>query len=52
VLLHEYEVARTEMQLDDPALASVARASISGAGAPAELKASALRSIDAWLEAE
>jgi adenosine deaminase len=52
VLLHEYEVARTEMQLDDAALASVARASISGAGAPAELKAAALRSIDAWLAAE
>jgi hypothetical protein len=37
------------MQLDDAALASVARASISGSGASPELKASALRSIDAWL---
>ncbi len=49
MLLHEYEVARTEMGLDDAALASVARASITGSGAPAELKASALRSIDDWL---
>ena len=49
VLLHEYELARTEMGLDDDALASVARASISGSGAPAGLKASALRSIDDWL---
>ena len=32
VLLHEYELARTEMGLDDAALASVARASISGIG--------------------
>jgi len=49
VLLHEYELARTEMGLDDAALASVARASISGSGAPDALKASALRSIDDWL---
>jgi adenosine deaminase len=49
VLLHEYELARTEMGLDDDALASVARASISGSGAPDELKATALRSIDDWL---
>jgi adenosine deaminase len=49
VLLDEYEVARTEMGLDDAALASIARASITGSGAPTELKASALRSIDDWL---
>lgn len=49
VLLHEYELARTEMGLDDVALASIARASIEGSGAPADLKASALRSIDDWL---
>src|SRR4051812_12475967 len=49
VLLHEYEVARTEMGLDDSALASVARASITGSGAPDDLKESALRSIDDWL---
>jgi adenosine deaminase len=51
VLLHEYEVARAEMGLDDAALASVARASISGSGAPEALKESALRSIDDWLVA-
>jgi len=49
VLLHEYELARTEMGLDDAALASIARASIAGSGAPADFKASALRSIDDWL---
>ena len=49
VLLHEYELARSEMGLDDDALASVARASITGSGAPDALKASALRSIDDWL---
>ena len=51
VLLHEYEVARTEMRLDDRALAAVARASITGSGAPDELKSPALRSIDDWLAA-
>ncbi len=49
VLVHEYELARTEMGLDDDALASVARASISGSGAPDDLKATALRSIDDWV---
>lgn len=49
VLAHEYEVARSEMGLDDAALASIARASITGSGAPTELKATALRSIDDWL---
>jgi adenosine deaminase len=49
VLLHEYEVARSEMGLDDDALAAVARASIAGSGAPDALKATALRSIDDWL---
>jgi adenosine deaminase len=49
VLLNEYELARTEMGLDDAALASIARASIEGSGASAGFKASALRSIDDWL---
>ena len=49
VLLREYELAREEMGLDDAALASVARASIVGAGAPAAFKTTALRSIDDWL---
>jgi adenosine deaminase len=49
VLLEEYEIARREMGLDDAAVASIARASIDGSGAPQELKASAQRSIDDWL---
>jgi adenosine deaminase len=49
VLLEEYESARAEMGLDDAALASIARASIDGSGAPEALKASARRSIDEWL---
>ncbi len=48
-LLEEYELVRTGMGLDDEALAEIARASITSAGAPLELKASALRAIDAWL---
>jgi ABC-type dipeptide/oligopeptide/nickel transport system permease component len=42
---------RTEMGLDDAALADVARASIRGSGAPDDLKASTLRLIDDWLAA-
>jgi adenosine deaminase len=49
VLLNEYELARTEMGLDDAALAGVARASISGSGAPDALKTTALAAIDDWL---
>jgi adenosine deaminase len=49
VLLHEYEVARSEMGLDDEALASVAHASIFGAGAPVGVKESVSRAIDEWL---
>jgi len=49
VLLHEYDAARNEMGLDDDALAAVARASITGSGAPDALKATALRSIEDWL---
>jgi adenosine deaminase len=48
-LLEEYELARTGMGLDDAALADIARASIEGAGAPAELKESALRAINRWV---
>jgi len=48
-LLEEYELARTGMALDDDSLASIARASIDGSGAPGDLKASARRSIDEWL---
>jgi adenosine deaminase len=48
-LLEEYELARAEMALDDHALASIARASIDGSGAPDELKMSARHQIDDWL---
>jgi len=49
VLLAEYEAARTDMGLDDNALASIARSSIDASGAPEELKRAARRSIDDWL---
>ena len=52
VLLEEYELARSEMGLDDDALASIARASIDGSGAPATLKAEADAAIDRWLARE
>ena len=48
-LLAEYELVRTEMGLDDSAMATIARASIDGSGAPDELKSSARRGIDDWL---
>jgi adenosine deaminase len=48
-LLAEYELVRSELGLDDAALAHVARCSIDGSGAPEELKTSARASIDAWL---
>ena len=48
-MLAEYELVRTEMGLDDRAMAAIARASIDGSGAPDELKASARLEIDDWL---
>jgi adenosine deaminase len=48
-MLAEYELVRTEMGLDDSAMAAIARASIDGSGAPDELKASARLGIDDWL---
>lgn len=48
-LLEEYELVRAEMGLDDETLASIARASVDGSGAPDELKATARASIDDWL---
>jgi adenosine deaminase len=47
-LLEEYERARTDLGLDDGALARVARCSIEASGAPESLKAEALRGVDAW----
>jgi adenosine deaminase len=48
-LLEEYELCRTELGLDDDALAAVATASIEASGAPADLKARALDGIATWL---
>lgn len=48
-LLEEYELARTEMGLDDAALAGIARASITHSGAPDACRSAALTAIDAWL---
>ncbi len=48
-LLEEYELARDQLGLDDEAMAYIARCSIDGSGAPAELKAWALLAIDDWL---
>ena len=48
-LLAEYELARDTFELDDAALASIARTSIEASGAPAALKRDALAGIDTWL---
>lgn len=48
-LLDEYERARTDLGLDDDALAGIARASITHSGAPDACKTAALARIDAWL---
>jgi adenosine deaminase len=50
-LLEEYELARTDMGLDDDALAGIARASITHSGAPDACKSAAVSAIDAWLAA-
>ncbi|MCU1375078.1 MAG: adenosine deaminase [Actinomycetia bacterium] len=48
-LLEEYEVCRTELGFDDARMAHIARCSIEHSGAPADVKASALSGVDAWL---
>jgi adenosine deaminase len=48
-LLDEYELARDALNLTDDQLAGLARTSIETSGAPAELIASALAGVDAWL---
>jgi adenosine deaminase len=48
-LLDEYQLVQAELGLADEELASIARASISGSGAPTGLKTSALGAIDDWL---
>jgi adenosine deaminase len=47
-LADEYELARTRLGLDDRALAGIARASVEGSAAPADLKARTQAAIEAW----
>ena len=48
-LLEEYEVCRDALGFDDARMAHIARCSIEHSGAPADVKASTLAGIDAWL---
>ncbi len=48
-LLEEYELCRSELGLDDEAMAHVATCSIEASGAPADLKATALAAVTTWL---
>ncbi|HST80126.1 MAG TPA: adenosine deaminase [Kineosporiaceae bacterium] len=48
-LLAEYQVARTELGLDDTAIAWLARCSIEDSGAEAARKTDGIAGIDAWL---
>lgn len=49
-LLEEYELCRTEMALDDAALATIAAASLEASGAPPELIGRGLTAIRQWLD--
>jgi len=48
-LLEEYQLCRESFGFDDERMAFIARCSITGGGAPDDVKASALAAIDAWL---
>lgn len=48
-LVDQYASAREDHGLDDAALAGLARASIEGSRAPAEVRAAMLADVDAWL---
>jgi adenosine deaminase len=48
-LLAEYQLARTELGLDDTALAHIAACSVDASGAPEALKTAARAGIAAWL---
>ncbi|GAC1376769.1 MAG: adenosine deaminase [Acidimicrobiales bacterium] len=50
-LLEEYETCRNALDLTDAQLAFVARSSIECSGAPADVKATAIAGIEAWLAA-
>jgi adenosine deaminase len=49
-LLAEYELMRDSLGLDDESLAQLARSSVTGSGAPEELKSTAVVAIEGWLE--
>ncbi len=49
-LLDEYELARSQLGLDDTQLAAIACTSIEASGAPDDLKATALVGVADWLE--
>jgi adenosine deaminase len=49
-ILEEYELARSELGLDDHALAALARNSFAGSAAPDHLVASAQIGIEQWLQ--
>jgi adenosine deaminase len=48
-LTAQYEMARTVHQLTDPQLADLARMSVAGSAAPAQVRSALLAGIDAWL---
>lgn len=50
-LLAEYQLCRDSLGLRDDELATVARASIEGSGAPEALRRTALAAVGAWLQA-
>ncbi|NNM47481.1 adenosine deaminase [Knoellia koreensis] len=50
-LADQYTTAREELGFDDEGLAALARGSFEASRAPAEVKAAALKDIDAWLAA-
>lgn len=48
-LLEEYQLCRDTFGFDDERMATIARASVTSGGAPADVVAAALAGIDAWL---
>jgi adenosine deaminase len=51
-LARQYELAREVYELSDPELAALARCSVSGSAAPADVQKKLLDGIDTWLETE
>jgi adenosine deaminase len=49
-LLHEYELARSQLDLTDEQLATIASSSINASAAPPELKTTTLTAITTWLQ--